>query len=125
MAELQEIPLKLQLCEANQGIAVHLSKGCKFQEFLSLMFLRRFPAIMDNHISVNWDTITGVYDRTPFFPITLIDTEILDDWCAHPSVWEVPYKQQHSRHVLAMVCFTLPSGYQPASLPLYSGHYLF
>ena len=80
------------------------------------MFLRRFLAIMDNHISVNWDTISGVYDRMPFFPITLIDTEILDDWCAHPSVWEVPSKQQHSQHVLAMVHYTLPSSYrgQPA-----------
>ena len=71
---------------------------------------------MDNHISVNWDTITGIYDRMPFFPITLIDTEILDAWCAHPSVWEAPSKQQHSWHVLAMVRFTLPAGYrgQPA-----------
>ena len=43
------------------------------------MFLRRFPAIMVNHISVNWDTIMGVYDRMPFFPITLIDMEILDN----------------------------------------------
>ena len=80
------------------------------------MFLRRFPAIMDNQISVNWDTIMGVYDRMPFFPITLIDTEILDDWCAHPSVWEAPSKQQHSRHVLGMFCYTLPVDYrgQPA-----------
>ena len=71
---------------------------------------------MDNHISVNWDTIMGIYDRTPFFPITLIDTAILDDWFAHPSVWEVLSKQQHSWCVLAMVHFTLPSGYkgQPA-----------
>ena len=100
MVELQEIPLKLQLREANRRITVHLSKGRKFQEFLSPMFLRRFPAIMDNQISVNWDTIT----------------EILHDWCAHQSVWEVPSKQQHSRRVLAMVRFTLPSSYkgQPA-----------
>ena len=116
MAELEQIPLNLQLCKANRCIAVHLSKGCKFQEFLSPIFLRRFLAIMDNHISVNWDTITGIYDRTPFFPITLIDTAILDDWFAHPSVWEVLSKQQHSWCVLAMVHFTLPSGYkgQPA-----------
>ena len=80
------------------------------------MFLQRFPAIMDNQISVNWDTITGVYDRTPFFPITLIDTEILDDWFTHPSIWEVASNLQHSRHVLAMVRYTLPSSYkgQPA-----------
>ena len=116
MAELQEISLKLQLCEANRCIAAHLSKGCKFQEFLSPMFLRRFQAIMDSHISINWDTISGIYDRMPFLPITLINTEILDDWYAHPSVWEVPSKQQHSRHVLAMVHYTLLSGYrgQPA-----------
>ena len=31
---------------------------------------------MDNKISVNWDTITGIYDRMPFFPITLIDRDI-------------------------------------------------
>ena len=116
MVELQEIPLELQLREANRCIAAHLSKGCKFQEFLSPMFLRRFLAIMDNHISVDWDTISGVYYRTPFFPNILIDTEILDDWYAHPSVWEMPSKQQHSWHVLAMVRYTLPSGYrgQPA-----------
>ena len=116
MVELQEIPLELQLREANRRIAVHLSKGCKFPEFLSPMFLWRFPAIMDNQISVNWDTIMGVYNRTPFFPITLINTEILDDWCAHPSIWKVLSSLQHSRHVLAMVRFTLPAGYrgQPA-----------
>ena len=44
---------------------------------------------MDNQISVEWDTITGLFDRSPAFPITLIDTKILDEW--------------HSRHVLAMV----------------------
>ena len=116
MAELQEIPLQLQLREANRRIVVHLSKGHKFPEFLLPMFLQRFPAIMDNQISVNWDTITGVYDRMPFFPITLIDMEILENWCTNPSIWEVLSSLQHSRHVLAMVCFTLPSGYkgQPA-----------
>ena len=45
---------------------------------------------MDNHLSMNWDTISGVYDRTPFFPVMLIDTEILDNCCAHPLVWEAP-----------------------------------
>ena len=80
------------------------------------MFLRRFPVIMDNHLSVNWDTISGVYDRTPVFPITLIDTKILDDWCAHPSVWEAPPKQQHSQCVLTMIRHTLPTSHkgQPA-----------
>ena len=51
-------------------------------------------------------------DTTLFFPITLIDTEILDDWAAHPSVWEVELKRQHSRHVLAMVSYTLPARYK-------------
>ena len=76
------------------------------------MFLRRFPAIMENQLSIDWDTISGVYDRTPFFPITLIDTEILDDWAAHPSVWEVEPKRQHSKCVLAMVHYTLPARYK-------------
>ena len=67
------------------------------------MFLQRFPTIMDNQLSIDWDTISGIYDRTPFFPITLIETEILDDWATQPSVWEVETKSQHSRHVLALV----------------------
>ena len=71
---------------------------------------------MDNQISVNWDTITGIYNRTPFFPITLIDAEILDGWATHPSVWEVPSDRQHFWHVLALVRYTLLSTYrgQPA-----------
>ena len=89
MAELTEIPLELQLKEANHRIKVHLSKGRKFHQFLSPMFLRRFPAIMENHISVDWKTISGVYDRMPTLPITLIDTEILDHWFTYPSVWDV------------------------------------
>ena len=76
------------------------------------MFLRKFPAIMENQLSINWDTISGIYDRMPFFPITLIDMEILDDWAAHPSVWEVEPKRQHSRRVLAMVRYTLPVRYK-------------
>ena len=76
------------------------------------MFLRRFPTIMENQLSIDWDTISGIYDRMPFFPITLIDMEILDDWAAHPSVLEVEPKRQHSRHVLAMVCYTLPAHYK-------------
>ena len=65
---------------------------------------------MDNQISVDWDTITGAYDRAPLFPITLIDTEILDYWCANPTVWEVAHNLQHSRQVLAIVHHTLPEG---------------
>ena len=111
-----EIPLKLQLKEANPRIKIHLSKGRKFQQFLSPMFLRRFLAIMENHISVDLNTISGVYDRTPTLPITLIDTEILDDWFNHPQVWDVSRDLQHARHVLALVRHTLPTPYkgQPA-----------
>ena len=116
MAELTEIPLELQLKEANRRIKMHLSKGCKFQQFLSPMFLRRFPAIMENYISIDWNTILGVYDRTPTLPITLIDMEILDDWFNHPQVWDVSRDLQHTRHVLALVHYTLPTPYkgQPA-----------
>ena len=76
------------------------------------MFLRRFPTIMDNQLSIDWDTILGVYNRMPFFPITLIDTEILDNWATHPSIWEVKPKRRHSRRVLAMVCYTLLAHYK-------------
>ena len=116
MADLTEIPLKLQLQEAHHPIQEHLSKGHKYTQFLLPMFLRRFPAIMDNQISVDWNTITCIFDRVPLFPITPIDTEILDHWCAHPSVWEVLGSLQHSWHVLAMVSYTLPSAHkgQPA-----------
>ena len=65
---------------------------------------------MDNQISVDWDTITGAYDRASLFPITLIDTEVLDYWCAQPGVWEVVCNLQHSWWVLAIVCHTLPEG---------------
>ena len=65
---------------------------------------------MDNQISVDWDTITGAYDWAPLFPITLIDTEVLDYWCTHPTVWEVARNLQHSRWVLAIVRRTLPEG---------------
>ena len=116
MAELMEIPLQLQLKEANHRIKMHLSKGCKFQQFLSPMFLQRFPAIMGNHISVDWNTISGIYDRMPTLPITLIDTEILDDWFARPQVWDVSCDLQHARRVLALVRYMLPTPYkgQPA-----------
>ena len=74
------------------------------------MFLQQFPAIMDNQILVDWDTIMGAYDRVPLFPIMLIDTKVLDYWCTHPTVWEVVCNLQHSRRVLAIVCRTLPEG---------------
>ena len=80
------------------------------------MFLRRFPAIMENQISVDWNTVSGVYDRTPMLPITLIDTEILDDLFTRPSVWDVSSNLQHAGCVLAFVHYTLPTPYkgQPA-----------
>ena len=52
----------------------------------------------------------GAYDRAPLFPITLIDTKVLDYWCAHPTVWEVACNLQHSLQVLAIVRCTLPEG---------------
>ena len=71
---------------------------------------------MENQISVDWNTILGIYDRTPTLPITLIDTEILDDWFTQPSVWDVLSNLQHARRVLALVRYTLPTPYkgQPA-----------
>ena len=116
MAELTEIPLELQLKEANYWIKMHLSKGHKFQQFLSPMFLRRFPTIMENQITVDWNTVSGVYDRMPTLPITLIDTEILDDWFTRPSVWDVSSNLQHARHMLAFVHYMLLTPYkgQPA-----------
>ena len=110
MVYFSEIPLKLQLREVQCRIQSHLIKRHKYPQFLSLMFLQRFPAIMDNQISVDWDTIMGTYDRASLFPITLIDTEILHYWCTHPAVWEVARNIQHSKWVLAMVRHTLPEG---------------
>ena len=116
MSELTEIPLELQLKEANRQIKMHASKGHKFQQFLSPMFLRCFPAIMENQISVDWNTVLGIYDRMPTLPITLIDTEILDDWFAHPSVWDMSSNLQHAQRVLAFVRYMLLTPYkgQPA-----------
>ena len=65
---------------------------------------------MDNQISVDWDTITGAYDQAPLFSIMLIDTEVLDYWCTHPTVWEVAHNLQHSQRVLAIVRCILPEG---------------
>ena len=125
MAELTEIPLELQLKEANRRIKMHLSKGRKFQQFLSPMFLWRFPAIMENQISVNWNTILGVYDRTPTLPITLIDTEILDDWFACPSVWDMSSNLQHARRVLALVRYTLPTPYKGQPAIVFGASFIF
>ena len=119
MVDFAEIPLKLQLKEANCHIKDHLSRGWKYIHFLSPMFLWQFPTIMDNQISVEWDTITGLFDRSPVFPITLIDAEILDEWCANPSVWEVERSKQHSRHVLAMVCHMLALNHKGGPVIVY------
>ena len=125
MAELTEIPLELQLKEANRRIKMHLSKGHKFQQFLSPMFLRCFLAIMENHISVDWNTISGIYDRMPTLPITLIDTEILDDWFSHPQVWDVLRDLQHAQHVLALVRHTLPTPYKGQPAIVFGASFIF
>ena len=125
MAELTEIPLELQLKEANRQIKMHFSKGHKFQQFLLPMFLRCFLAIMENHISVDWNTISGVYDRMPTLPITLIDTEILDDWFAHPQVWDVLCDLQHARRMLALVCYTLLTPYKGQPAMVFGASFVF
>ena len=110
MVDFAEVPLELQLQEAHHRIRNHVGKGHKYPQFLSPMFLQCFPVIMDNQISVDLDIITGTYDRVPLFPITLIDTEVLDYWCTHPTVWEVVHNLQHFWWVLAIVHCTLPEG---------------
>ena len=110
MVGFAEVPLELQLREAHRHIRNHVGKGHKYPQFLSLMFLRRFPAIMDNQILVDWDTITGTYNWAPLFPITLIYSEVLDYWCTQSTVWEVARNLQHSWQVLAIVRYTLPEG---------------
>ena len=125
MVELQEIPLELQVREANRRIAAHLSKGRKYTEFLSPMFLRRFPAIMDGHLSVEWDTISGIFERMPSFPITLIDNEVLDEWSSHPTVWEATPKQLHARRVLAMVRYSLSAGPNHPPAVVYGATFIF
>ena len=104
---------------------MHLSKGHKYQQFLSPMFLRRFPAIMENQTSVDWGTISGVYNRTPTLPITLINTEILDDWFACPSVWDVSSNLQHARCVLALVHYTLPTPYKGQPAIVFGASFIF
>ena len=125
MAELTEIPLELQLKEANRWIKMHLSKVHKFQQFLSPMFLRHFPAIMENQISVDWNTVSGIYDRMPMLPITLIDTEILDDWFTCPSVWDMSSNLQHAQHVLAFVRYTLPTPYKGQTAIVFGASFVF
>ena len=125
MVDFSEILLKLQLREAHHCIQAHLSKGHKYAQFLSLMFLRHFPAIMDNEMLVNWDTIRGVFDRVPLFPIIPIDAEILDHWYTHPGVWEVACNMHHSQHVLAMVHHTLPAGNKDKPAIIYGASFVY
>ena len=70
MVDFAKILLELQLREANCRIQSHLSKGQKYAQFLSPMFLWQFPAVVDNQISVQWDSITGVFDRVPIYSVT-------------------------------------------------------
>ena len=125
MAEVTEIPLELQLKEVNRQIKMHLSKGHKFQQFLSPMFLWHFPAIMENHISIDWNTISGIYDRTPTFPITLIDTEILDNWFGRPQVWDVSRDLQHARRVVALIRYMLPTLYKGQPAIVFGASFMF
>ena len=104
---------------------MHLSKGHKFQQFLLPMFLRGFPAIMENQISVDWNTILGIYDRTPTLPITLIDTEILDDWFPCPSEWDMSSNLQHAQRVLAFVRYTLLTPYKGQPAIVFGASFIF
>ena len=103
-----EIPLELQLKEANCRIKMHLSKWHKFQHFLSPMFLRRFPTNMETK-----------------YPITLIDTEILDDWFARPSVWDMLPNLQHAQRVLALVHYMLPTPYKGQPAIVFGASFIF
>ena len=80
---------------------------------------------MENQISVHWDTITGLFDRSPSFPITLIDIKILDGWNANPSVWEVDRNHQHSRHVLAMVPHMLVVSHKGKPIVVYGASFVY
>ena len=125
MVDFTEIPLEIQLREANPHVQSHLGKGWKFTQFLSPMFLWQFPAIMDNQNSMQWDSIMGILDRAPAFPITLIDVQILDYWHVHPSVWEVERNQQHSRCVLAMVWHTLVVSHKGSPVMVYGASFAY
>ena len=68
MVDFSEIPLELQLQEVHHCIRGRVGKGRKYPQFLLPMFLRRFPTIMDNKISVDWDNIMGPQTGRPYFP---------------------------------------------------------
>ena len=80
---------------------------------------------MDNQISVDWYCIIGIFNWAPIFPITLIDAEILDYWCTHPTMWEVACNMQHCRCVLAMVHYTLVSGPKGKPAVIYGGLFVY
>ena len=80
---------------------------------------------MENQISVDWNTILGVYDRMPTLPITLIDTEILDNWFACPSVWDVSSNLQHTQRVLAFVHYTLLTPYKGQAAIVFGASFIF
>ena len=97
MANFAEIPLELQLSEAHCHIREHQSKGQKFPQFLSPAFLWCFPAIMDNHMSVQWDDITCLFDRS----------------------------QQHSRCALAMIHNTLAISHKGKPVMVYGASFVY
>ena len=80
---------------------------------------------MENHISIDWNTISGIYDRMPTLPITPIDTEILDDWFTRPQVWDMSCDLQHARHMLALVCYTLPTPYKGQPAIVFGASFIF
>ena len=80
---------------------------------------------MENQISVDWNTVSGVYDLTPMLPITLIDTEILDNWFTRPSVWHVSSNLQHAQRMLAFVRYMLPIPYKGQPAIVFGASFLF
>ena len=93
---MAEIPINLQLIEVRRRIGEYTKKGLVLTEYLSLLFLKYFPGLMDDMVS--WDSITSLFKRIGVLPIKLIDSDILNDWCACPSVWEGDKKDQHPQH---------------------------
>ena len=50
MVDFTEIPLELQLREANHHIQSHLGKGQKYTQFLLPVFLQQFPDLVTGHL---------------------------------------------------------------------------
>ena len=125
MVNYSEIPLDLQLKEAHHQIAGYKVKGQCPAQFLSPIFLQQFPAIMDNQILVEWDGITGLFERLGTIPITLIDSDILNEWRANLSMWEVDRSLQHSWCTLAMVCHTLVVSHKGKPVVVYGASFVY